>query len=379
MAMLHLMACAAPMAGWQVRAVTVDHRLRPEAADEARFVAGVCADLGVPHEIISWDHGVIAGNVMDQARRARYGLIADWAKRQGIGHVALAHTATDQAETFLMGLAREAGLDGLSGMRGHFTQNEVVFARPFLLQTRADLRGHLTRQGKAWVEDPTNANADYTRVKARRALGALAPLGITEERLAGTVHHLAMAQGVVRRATWDAARLVVIEVAGALRLDRKALHHLDPELQRRVLILCLLWLTGDDYPPRAPAIQRLQRSIFNQKDATLAGCRLRLREDHVVIAREPRALGGAVAPGQLWDGRWQVAGRFEAGQQVRALGHDGLVACTDWRRAGLPREVLIVTPALWRGGQLVAAPVLGIGADWSASVSQSFNQFILSH
>ena len=379
MAMLHLIAQVAPLKGWLLRAVTVDHGLRPEAADEARLVAKVCQRLGIAHDIMKWDHGSIAGNVMDAARRARYALIAEWARSHGIGHVALAHTATDQAETFLMGLSRKAGLDGLSGMRGHFFQDKVMFDRPFLGQTRAVLRGYLTQHGLAWIDDPTNENAAYTRVKARRALKALAPLGITEERLASTVHHLTMAQNVVRRAAQDAAQTVVREEAGALQIDRTAFSRLGAELERRVLILCLMWLKHNDYPPRASGIGRLSLAIAQGRDATLAGCRVIVGEDQVVIVREPRDLGGGLDFGQLWDGRWSVEGPHSPGLQVRALGVAGLAACKDWRDLGLPRAVLLVTPGIWAGEQLLAAPMAGKAQGWSAKVSQSFNQFILSH
>ena len=84
-ALLHL--CL--RAGLRVEAVTVDHRLRPESADEAVSVGAMCAALGVRHEIRIWEHGVVPGNLMDQARRARIGLIADWARSRGIGVVAL--------------------------------------------------------------------------------------------------------------------------------------------------------------------------------------------------------------------------------------------------------------------------------------------------
>lgn len=379
MAMLHLMARAAPQAGWSLRAVTVDHGLRPEAADEARFVAGVCAKLSVPHDVVHWEHGVIAGNLMERAARARYGLIAGWARGHGIGHVTLAHTATDQAETFLMGLSRAAGLDGLSGMRSEFRRDGVQFVRPFLSQTRLDLRSLLSRLGMSWVDDPTNENDRFTRVKARRALTALAPLGITDARLANTVQHLAMAQQVVRHAARDAATLGVTEVAGSVRLDRSVFRGLAMEVQRRVLVMCLMWLTGDDHAPRAAAIQRVLSAIAQGRDATLAGCRLNRRDDGVIIAREPKALGAAVAPGQTWDGRWRVDGPDMPGARIGALGAAGLTLCKHWRRSGLPRQVLVVTPAVWQGQTLIAAPALGLGAQWSASVSQSFDQFILSH
>ncbi|MGL4279335.1 MAG: tRNA lysidine(34) synthetase, partial [Albidovulum sp.] len=72
MALLHLFARIQKHRGGRARAVTVDHRLRPEAAEEARFVAGFCQALGVAHDTLVWDHGAIAGNLQDQARRARY-------------------------------------------------------------------------------------------------------------------------------------------------------------------------------------------------------------------------------------------------------------------------------------------------------------------
>ena len=49
----------------------------------------MCQGLGIPHEILLWQHGAVAGNLQDQARRARYGLLAEWAQRRGIGQVLL--------------------------------------------------------------------------------------------------------------------------------------------------------------------------------------------------------------------------------------------------------------------------------------------------
>ena len=183
MALLHMVAEIASRTGRAVCALTVDHRLRPEAAAEAAFVGRACKALGVPHEVLVWDHGAIVGNLMDAARDARYRMMADWARGRGIGFVLLGHTADDQAETFLMGLARSAGLDGLTGMRPHWQQGGVTFLRPLLGLSRAALRSYLQGKGQVWIDDPTNDNDRYTRVKARRALKALKPLGVTVDRL----------------------------------------------------------------------------------------------------------------------------------------------------------------------------------------------------
>ncbi len=375
MAMLHLMAKAAPHAGWALQAVTVDHRLRPEAAAEAAFVGQACKDLGVPHQVLAWEHGEIHGNLMQAASSARYALMAQWAKRHGIAQVALAHTADDQAETFLMGLSRAAGLDGLTGMHAQFGLGGVTFRRPFLAFPRVDLRNFLIRHGWTWIDDPSNQNDRFARVKARRALKALKPLGITVERLSTVIGNLSMAQGVIQQALVKAANEIVTESAGSLRFDRQPFLTCGPELQRRLLVAMVLWLNGERHAPRERKVFALGMALEEKKDATLGGVRFRWLGDTCTVSREARATGGMVAVGQVWDGRWQVAG---VEGEVRALGAAGLRQCPDWRATGLLRHVLEVTPGIWQGDQLIAAPCAGFGTA-TATCTPSFNEFLLSH
>lgn len=375
MAMLHLMARVAPHAGWSLRAVTVDHGLRPEAADEAAFVGHHCERLAVPHDILLWDHGDIAGNLMQAASEARYGLMAAWARRHGVDVVALGHTADDQAETFLMGLSRAAGLDGLSGMRPAFHVDGVAFARPFLGTSRAALRGFLSRHALDWVDDPSNDNDRFSRVKARRALKALKPLGITVARLSDVVANLAAARQALRDAVLDAAKTILTENAGTLQFQRNAYAHCAPEIRRRLLIAMVQWINGDRHAPRESKIVALGRALAAGKDATLAGVRFRWQGEVCRVLREARACGGPVPVGQVWDGRWRVSGGTG---EVRALGAAGLRQCPDWRATGLPRAVLEVTPGLWLGDTLTAAPCAGFGPA-SATLTASFSLFLLSH
>ncbi len=380
MAALHLMARAAMSRGWVVHAVTVDHQLRPEAADEAAFVASVCAGLGISHQTLVWEHGEVSGNLMDMARRARYRLIEEWARGLGIEYVVLGHTANDQAETFLMELARAAGLDGLSGMRVGWREGAVFFTRPFLNTTRKALRSFLRSEGFAWIEDPTNDDDSFARIKARRALVALQPLGITVETLARVADNLDMARSVVQAATIKAAAKVVEEQAGGLKVDRVAFDGLQMEVQRQLLIGCLGWMYGASYAPRGKALDHVQMGIMLGKDTTLAGCRIRVTETEVRVVREPRAVAETVCPpDQLWDNRWRVDGPSEPGLEVRALGAEGLRACKDWRATAISRDALVVSPAIWRGDALVAAPLAGLANGWTARIDAGFTSFIISH
>lgn len=366
MALLHLLVEAG---GPQVFAVTVDHGLRPEAAAEAQFVARACARLGVPHEVLRWEGPAPRGNLMDQARRARLRLIAGWAAKHAISHVALGHTADDQAETFLMRLAREAGLEGLSGMRRSWDEHGIRWHRPLLSASRAGLRAALCARGAEWVEDPSNDNPDFDRVKARRALAGLRDIGISGQTLSQVVDHLARAEEVVRAALAAAASAHVTCPSGDVVIATDPFRALLPELQRRLIVAALRWVAGADYAPRRAAIASLLGALQAPCDRTLAGCRIRARADDIRIFREARAVAALRTPiTAVWD-RWRLEGPSAPGQEIAALGEHGLRTCPDWRAAGLPRASLLASPAVWEGARLVAAPLAGLENGWKARIA----------
>ncbi|WP_417808373.1 tRNA lysidine(34) synthetase TilS [Thioclava sp.] len=362
MATLHLLA---PF--YQVHAVTVDHGLRPEAGAEAQFVAAACARLGVPHQVLHWAGADATGNLMDAARRARMRLIGDWARGQGLDHIALGHTADDQAETFLMRLAREAGLEGLSGMRRSYQSDGAHWHRPFLDVTRAELRHYLRDAGIAWVDDPSNSDPRFERVRARAALARLADLGITASGLARVVDHLAQARAALDAGLKPFVADHVVQNHGTLRIEIAALaRDLAPQLQRRLLNTALIWVSGADYPPRAA---KLERFLQDLAPCTLHGCQIIRHGAHLYIAREFNAVAYLRTPSdQIWDGWWLEAPDAQdvSGLTIAALGPNGLPQCPDWRATNLPREALLASPAIWAQEKLIAAPIAGFENGWKA-------------
>jgi tRNA(Ile)-lysidine synthase len=169
MALLWLAATAYPGG---VIAATVDHRLRPESADEAAMVAAWCAGRGIPHEILALDSQPEGANVQAWARRHRYLALRYWA--QGLGGVAIAtaHHADDQAETFLMRAARGAGLAGLAAIRAINREESPPVVRPLLGWRRTELAAIIDRAGLPSVADPSNADLHYDRTRFRAWLAA---------------------------------------------------------------------------------------------------------------------------------------------------------------------------------------------------------------
>lgn len=153
--------------GWSgpVSAATVDHRLRPESAAEAAMVAGYCATIGIAHATLH-PEAPITGNVQSAARTVRYRLLEQEADRCGAVFIVTAHHADDQLETMLMRLARGSGVDGLAAVRAR--NGRVI--RPMLGLRKADLVQHCAAHTIPFVEDPSNANSDFDRVRMRAAL-----------------------------------------------------------------------------------------------------------------------------------------------------------------------------------------------------------------
>ena len=356
-----------------LRAATVDHCLRPESAAEAESVARLCKERGIAHDALRWTGWDGRGNLQHEARSARYRLLANWAVKRGSSAVALGHTRDDDAETFAMGLARGAGIDGLSGMRPAFARGPVAFLRPLLGVARAALREYLIERNVVWIDDPSNEDPRFERVRVRKALETLADAGVAPDRLVRSIANLRDLRTAINEhiAAWSCAH--VRQRSGDLLVDSEALAALPRDFARRALSAALRWVSGTDVSPRAEAVIR---ALETERPAalTLHGCLVTFRED-VRVSREPAAAARArpVAPGDIWDGRWRLIGA-ERGE-VRALSEEGLLRCPSWREAGLPRPSLAASPSLWDGGRLIAAPLANLADGHRAELAGSRADF----
>ena len=382
-ALLKLCIDWARAGGPEIHAVTVDHQLRPEAADEAKQVGILCQVLNVPHDILNWTGWEGIGNVSDQARRARYALMVEWGHSKGVSEIAIGHTLDDQAETLLMRLARQAGLDGLAAMSARWHQDGIVFHRPVLQASRADLRRYLNDNGTPWIEDPSNQDDTYRRVRARDAVGMLEPVGITAEGLAAVASHLADARATLGHYAAQEARKIVSFHIGDVVIDQKGFADLLPDMSRRILQSALKWINGADYGARGQAVERALSAIARGENTTLQGCLISVTRECVRISREFSAVEHIICPvDNLWDGRWALCGAESEGLEIRALGSEGRILCPEWRDAGLPIGTIEASPAIWRGDVLVAAPLAGMTNFWSAKLCRDeidYYSTLLSH
>lgn len=245
-ALLRAMAALAPMRGWGLRLVVghVDHGVRAESKDDARFVAELTERLLGPGRFTlhTLDPTELRGNHEAALRALRYAALAEAARRCAARSVVTAHHADDQLETVLMRVMRGAGARGLAGMawrsRIPSDRGTLRLLRPMLAVTHDEAIAFLRDIDQPWREDATNRDA--TRWRARLRRDVLPVLREMRPGVAGKAvqlgDHLRGAHRVLRQ---QAAALEARAASGPQTLNRDALRSADPEA---VATLLRRWL-----------------------------------------------------------------------------------------------------------------------------------------
>lgn len=375
-ALLHLVQEIAQSTGRKVEAMTVDHGLRAEAVQEIELARKTCLDLGVLHATARWTGWSGDGNLMGAARQGRYRLISEWAARRKLAAVCIGHTLDDVAETFVMRLGRESGVDGLARMADAFERDGVQYLRPMLHVSRQGLRDYLKEKRVDWCEDPSNENEDFERVRVRRSLEVLQELGITAEKLASVSENMAQVRDVMQEQMQSLAQDIVSQEQGDLIVKRAPYMDAPYELRRRLLNAALTWIVPSDYPLRRATLAELDGAILEGRSFACHGCIIQVHAKTIRILREFNAVRDLTEFAPAWD-RWTIEGPWKMGMRVTALGEPALAGVDDWRASGLTRQTVMASPAIWLKDTLIAAPLAAPDADWSAKLcTPDFQSFV---
>ncbi|EUB97215.1 tRNA(Ile)-lysidine synthase [Rhizobium sp. CF080] len=294
--------------GLSLFAATIDHALRPESADEARAVAALCGKLGIPHFIRRWEGEKPPTGVSAAAREARYRLLMDVADAIDATAIVTGHTIDDQAETIAMRAARNEGEEnsGLAGMaQAVLLDRRRWLLRPFLGSRRADIRDFLTRQRQGWIDDPSNIDPHYERVRVRGQLEQESPFDTAAQALAAA-RRTALSD--------EAARLLREHVT----IAHGVLAHIDPvglqgdaAVRRHALSLLAAVLGGRAHALGSDSLDRVMAFLDGGQPGRITAGRVIFdrRRDGLYLVRENRGIlplhvppGGTV----IWDGRYRI-------------------------------------------------------------------------
>lgn len=370
----------------EIFALTVDHALRPESADEAIQVHNWFKERGIFHHTLRWDSQKNPSNIQAKARKARYKLMADFCAGHGITSILVAHTSNDQAETLLMRLMRGSGLDGLSAIPIiRQITDRVRIIRPLLDFTREELQEYLRTLKQEWIEDPSNKNTKFTRVKVRNLISATPDAALLTKRLADTAGHMLRARNYIEeRMKERLARVVEFHNEGFYSVDLHKFKNLHDEERLRFLSSALQRVGGQEYKPRFENLKALHDNIIKGRvvgSCTLWGCEVALskkhsEENYLFIYKEPAATNDiieiSISAKTQWDGRFEC--NATAPFKVCALGKVGynylesLGFKINLKRAGhgfvIPKKVIYSVPAfIDENNKIIAAPQIGYYVD----------------
>jgi tRNA(Ile)-lysidine synthase len=263
--------------GGRVLALIVDHGLRRESADEARATRARLASHGIGSEILLWSGDKPSTGLQQAARAARYRLMFEACRRHGILHLMTAHHADDQDETVAMRAARDSGPDGLAGMAAIVEHRDLRLLRPLLGVPRRRLTATIEARGVGWIDDPSNLDRRFERVRVR------------QDGIAAGIERDGGRAGRDRSLAETALGTLEVGPQG-VTLDHDAVAALRKEITERLLSRVVQAVGGLDYPPRRDRLGRAAARLSQgaregksgkSQDFTLSGCQLMLRRDPV--------------------------------------------------------------------------------------------------
>ncbi len=182
--LLHWLMHLRPILQVDLAVAHLDHRMRPDSLDDLHFTAQLAEAYHLPffgHRLPEPLEKQPGRNLEEQARIARMAFLEETLKRWGGDRIALGHTLTDAAETFLFHLFRGAGFTGLSGLR----PVRLPYIRPLILIRRNDVRDYLQKERIPYREDPTNQDLERARNFLR-----LQVIPLVEQRFPALQDHL---------------------------------------------------------------------------------------------------------------------------------------------------------------------------------------------
>lgn len=310
----------------EVFVYSLNHGLRAEARDECEMVGEVARNMGFSFRELIWDGKKPVSGIQAAARAARYRLIAQAMHKDNVTILLTGHHMNDQAETVLMRLSAGSGLYGLRGMEVLSQLEGIEVFRPLLDVAPKEMTHLLSHVGLRGVDDPSNYDEKYERVRWRRALLRLDELGLGSNRLLKFSRRMGRANQALEQMCDDLfARHVSIDQFGVFYMAQKDFFSQPEEMAIRLLSRMIFAANGGRGEGELAQLEKLVPALAEQNFATctIANCIIAKRDDLIFAAREAgRVEGGEVLvrAGEtiVWDQRFRVTNKSKKSLRIKA-------------------------------------------------------------
>ena len=180
-----------------VKFFIVDHKLRSESTKEAKFVSLLLKKKLIESEILTWKGRKPIKNIQSEARIKRYELLFKQCEKFKIKNILLGHHQGDLFENFFIRFLRGSGLKGLISLDKRSKIQNKNILRPLIDQKKEDLVYISKKVFNFYVEDPTNLDEKFQRIRVRKLINELEKNGLNKEKFLQTIRNLKYSDNVV--------------------------------------------------------------------------------------------------------------------------------------------------------------------------------------
>ena len=272
-----------------VKYFLVDHRLRKNSTSEAKSVQKLLKNFSINLNILIWKGSKPQKNIQSISRDKRYELLIDKANKFKIENILLGHHLDDLFENFFIRILRGSGLNGLVSLDRKTQRDKVNLIRPLLEINKNDLIYLSNYVFGSYVNDPSNENDKFKRVKVRNFINQLGLVGLDKNKLFLTVRNLKLANENIKYYVKEnlEKNLTILPIKDKVILKKDFFSHSD-EVVFRSLTEVLKIIGRKYYPVRGKKIDKVLQSI-NTKSSfklTLGGCIIKKVNDTIIVSKE---------------------------------------------------------------------------------------------
>ena len=267
----------------------IDHKLRKESTQEAKFIQKLLKKNLISSEILTWKGIKPLKNIQSVARINRYGLLFKKSDKLKIKHILLGHHQNDLFENFFIRMLRGSGLKGLISLDKKTIIDNKNLCRPLLDQKKSDLIFLTKKVFNFYIQDPTNKDDKYLRIRVRKLLEELKKDGLDETKLLRTIKNLKNSDYVV---SFYVKENLKKNTNFSSKLNRLVLNekffNQPLEVVLRSLSESIKLIGKRYYPVRGKKLEKIITD-FNKKSlfrVTLGGCLIEKVNLTVIIRKE---------------------------------------------------------------------------------------------
>ena len=273
-------------------ALIIDHKLRKESADEAKQTYKNLTQNKIKAKILTYRGEKFSSNVQKKARDLRYDLFEKYCTKNKIKFLILAHHQDDLIENFYIRLIRGSGIKGLTSLKNVFEYSKNFhLLRPLLNFNKEELLNITKKSYSSWVEDRSNKNDKFLRVRIRKMQYKLQKEGFDPKRIIKTIENLNTAKDSLEFYIFKSEKKYLkFYKEGYAKLKSSIFNNEAQEVIFRVIIKAIHFVSGEYYPPRSDSLKTLMKNLSTKsfKSLTLGGCLIKKDKSIISFFREDR-------------------------------------------------------------------------------------------